>query len=209
MSFQEMSLSGFGGALASTAPTPGGGSASALSGALAAGLVAMVARGTAASKRHADRADEMNAIADESDRLRVELLDLVDEDASAFDQVMAAFRLPKETPAEQSARAEEIQKSYEAAVEPPMSVCLRSLRILELALQVAENGKPNAVSDAGVAALLASTALEGAALNVRINLSSIDDETYTAARAERLGELQAQGQALRAEALAAVSAKLG
>jgi formiminotetrahydrofolate cyclodeaminase len=209
MSFQEMSLRNFSEVLASGAPTPGGGSASALSGALAAGLAAMVARITAASKKFADRAGQMNQAATEADRLRDEFLALVDEDARAFDQVMAAFRMPKETPEQQAARSQAIQQAYKAAVEPPMRVCTRSLRVLELALQVAEQGNPSAASDAGVAALLAATALEGGALNVQINLGSIKDEGFRNTQAERTRSAQAQGQALREKVLATVRARLG
>jgi formiminotetrahydrofolate cyclodeaminase len=200
--FQEMPLTTFAEALASGAATPGGGCASALSGALAAGLTAMVARNTASSEKFADRAGEMNQVVTEADRLRGELLDLVDEDAKAFDQVMAAFRLPKETPEERAARSEAIRQGYKAAVEPPLRVCMRSLRVLELALQVAEQGNPNAVSDAGVAALLAAAALEGAALNVQINLGSIKDEAFRTMYAESVRAAQAQGRALRDKALA-------
>ncbi len=207
-SFPEMSLAAFGEALASGAPTPGGGCAAALSGALAAGLVAMVARTTAGNEKFADRAGEMNEVAAEGDRLREELLVLVDEDAAAFDQVMAAFRLPKEAPEEQAARAEAIQQGYAAAVRPPAAVCARSVRVLELALQIAERGNPNAVSDAGVAALLASTALEGGALNVEINLGSIRDEAFRATQAEALRAARDRGSALRDRVLATVQEKL-
>ncbi|MGZ4387148.1 MAG: cyclodeaminase/cyclohydrolase family protein, partial [Gaiellaceae bacterium] len=103
MAFQEMSLAELGEVLASSAPTPGGGSASAVSGALASALVGMVARLTTGEK-FAERAGEMQAVAAEADRLRSELLSLADEDAAAFDQVMDAFRMPKETPEQQSAR---------------------------------------------------------------------------------------------------------
>jgi methenyltetrahydrofolate cyclohydrolase len=209
LGFDEMSLSTFADALGSDAATPGGGSASALAGALAASLVAMVARTTATTKSFADRAEEMNEITGEADLLRDKLLGLVDEDAKAFDRVMAAFRLPKETPEQQAARSVEIQNGYQAAVQPPMLVCRGSLRVLELALQIAERGKPNAVSDAGVAALLAGASLEGAGLNVEINLASIKDEAFHTSQSEALRELLAQGQALRAEALETVSAKLG
>ncbi len=209
MSFQEMSLTNFSEVLASGAPTPGGGSASALSGALATGLAAMVARTTAASKKFADRAGQMNQVATEADRLRDEFLALVDEDARAFDQVMAAFRMPKETPEQQAARSQAVQQAYRAAVEPPMRVCTRSLRVLELALQVAEQGNPSAASDAGVAALLAATALEGGALNVQINLGSIKDDGFRNTQAERIRAAQAQGQALRDKVLATVRARLG
>jgi len=208
MGFQKMPLATFGEVLASGAPTPGGGCASALSGALAAGLVAMVARTTAANESFADRADQMNDVAAEADRLRGELLDLVDADAGAFDQVMAAFRMPKETPEEQAARSEVIQQGYRVAVEPPMCVCMRSLRVLELALQVAEQGNPNAVSDAGVAALLAATALEGGSLNVEINLGSIKDEAFRTTQGDRVRAAQTRGRVLRDQALTAVRAKL-
>ena len=206
---QDMQLAAFGEALASSAATPGGGSASALSGALAASLAAMVARNTAASEKFADRVGEMNELVAEADALRSELLGLVDADADAFTQVMAAFRMPKETLQEQAARSEAIQAGYKAAVDPPLLVCTRSLRVLELALQVAERGNPNAVSDAGVAALLAAAALEGGALNVEINLGSIKDDAFRATQADRVGAAQAQGRALRDHALATVRGKLG
>lgn len=209
MGLQDLSLTAFGEALASSAATPGGGSASALAGALAASLAAMVARNTAASEKFADRAGEMNEAVAEADRLRSELLNLVDADAAAFAQVMEAFRLPKETPEEKAARSDAIQAGYKAAVEPPLLVCTQSVRVLELALQVVERGNPNAASDAGVAALLAAAALEGGALNVEINLGSIKDEAYRTIQAERVRAAQALGQALRDRALATVRATLG
>jgi len=197
--FQEMPLARFAETLASSEPTPGGGSASALAGALAACLVAMVARLTSGA---------LDEVEEEADRIRHELLALVDEDAAAFDRVMAAFRLPKGTPAEQATRSEAIQAGYRTAVEPPSDVCEHALRLLELALQVAERGNPNAVSDAGVAAELAFAALEGAALNVRINLTSITDDAYRTRHDDRLSSGQARGRALREQTLAVVDAKL-
>ena len=209
MDLQDLTLTTFGEALASSAATPGGGCAAALTGALAAGLAAMVARSTAASDKFVDRADEMNAVAAEADALRAELLRLVDADAAAFDQVMAAFRMPKETPEEQAARSEAIQAGYKAAVDPPLRVCTQSVRVLELAAQVAERGNPNAASDAGVAALLAAAALEGAAMNVEINLGSIKDESFRTTAADAAQAAREQGQALREKALDAVRARLG
>jgi formiminotetrahydrofolate cyclodeaminase len=208
MGFQEMSLAKFSEVLASKDPTPGGGCASALAGALASGLVAMVARTTAGNKKFADRAEQMKAIAEEADRLRGEFLALVDEDARAFDQVMAAFRLPKETPEQQSVRSQAIQQAYKAAVDPPMKVCTRSVRVLELALQVAEHGNPSAASDAGVGALLAVTALEGGALNVQTNLGSIQDDAFRTAQEGEVRTAEAQGHALRGKVLAEVRGKL-
>lgn len=208
-SFRETTLAGFLEELASAAATPGGGCASALSGALAAGLVAMVARNTAGSAAYADKAASMSKVAAEADDLRRGLEELVDADAAAFEQVMAAFRLPKDTPEQKAERSRAIQGGYKAAVEPPGLVCRHALRVLELAALVAEQGNPNAVSDAGVAALLAATALEGAALNVEINLGSIKDDDYRTAHAEAVRKLREEAAALRETALARVHAALG
>ena len=209
MSLHELTLSRFTESLASGAPTPGGGSASALSGALAAGLVAMVARNTAANPDFADRAGELEEIAADAERLRAELLGLVDEDAAAFDRVMAAFRLPKDTDELKAARSREIQAGYRAAVEAPLRVCRDALAVLTLADRIAERGNPNAASDAGVAALLAASALEGAALNVDINLGAIKDESFRAESAGMVQEARADGARLRDRALATVQARLG
>lgn len=208
-SFREATLAGFLEELASGAATPGGGCASALSGALAAGLVAMVARNTAGNAAYADKAPAMSEIAAEADDLRSGLEELIDADAAAFEQVMAAFRLPKDTPEQKAERSRAIQDGYRAAVEPPVLVCRHALRVLELAALVAEQGSPNAVSDAGVAALLAASALEGAALNVEINLGSIKDDDYRTAHAEAVRELRDEAAALRETALARVQVTLG
>lgn len=209
MALRELSLEQFTEALASSAATPGGGSASALSGALAASLLAMVARITAAHPSYADRAAVLEELAGEADRLRRELLRLVDEDAAAFERVLAAFRLPKETTALKEARSREIQAGYQAAVEPPLRVCRHAVEILRLAGRAAELGNPNAVSDVGVAALLAVSALEGAALNVEINLGSIKDETFRDETTEAVQRNRRDGEELRVDALASVQARLG
>jgi len=208
MGFQEMTLAKFADVLASGAPTPGGGCASALAGALAAGLVAMVARATAGNKKFADRAEWMNGIAAEADALRSDLLALVDEDARAFDQVMAALRMPKEISEQRTARSQAIQEAYNAAVQPPMKVCARSLRVLELALEVAERGNPSAASDAGVGVLLAAAAFDGGALNVQINLGSLKDVVFRATQEEQVRALQVQEQMLCEKALEVVRGKL-
>jgi formiminotetrahydrofolate cyclodeaminase len=209
MALRELTLEQFTEALASSAATPGGGSASALSGALAAGLVAMVARNTVANPSFADRAVALKEIASEVERHRGELISLVDADAASFERVMAAFRLPKETPEQKEARSREIQAGYQAAVEPPELVCRHALEVLALAGRVAELGNPNAVSDAGVAALLAAAALEGAALNVEINLGSIKDETFRDESARTVQRARSDGATLRDAALATVRAALG
>jgi len=205
----ELTVTGFTEALASGAATPGGGSAAALSGALAAGLVAMVARNTAGNPGFAGRAAEFEQIAADADRLREELVGLVDEDAAAFDRVMAAFRLPKDTDELKAARSAAIQAGYKAAVEPPLRVCRDALAVLTLAERVAAEGNPNAASDAGVAALLAASALEGAALNVDINLGAIKDESFRTGSAEAVRDARADGARLRDRTLATVRDRLG
>jgi formiminotetrahydrofolate cyclodeaminase len=205
---RELTLDRFTEALASSAATPGGGSASALSGALAASLLAMVARNTAANASFTDNAAALEGVASEADRLRAELVGLVDEDAAAFERVMAAFRLPKDTPDLKEARSREIQAGYKAAVEPPLLVCRSALDVLALAGGAAELGNPNAISDVGVAALLAASALEGAALNVEINLGSIKDETFRDASASTVERARSDAEKMREETLAAVRARL-
>lgn len=198
----ELSIDAFTEALASDAATPGGGSAAALSGALAASLVAMVANLTA------EQTETLAQIAADAESRRQSLVRLVDDDAAAFDRVLAAFRLPKETPELKEARSREIQAAYRAAADVPLAVCREALEILALAGQVAELGNPNAVSDAGVAALLAASALEGAALNVEINLGSIKDESYRNEAERTVLEARADGTRLRDAALATVQAAL-
>ncbi|MFB3818538.1 MAG: cyclodeaminase/cyclohydrolase family protein [Candidatus Methylomirabilales bacterium] len=208
MRFRDMTVQGFVDALAGKDPTPGGGSASALAGAMAAGLVAMVARTTAGNKKFADRAAGMEALAREADGLRADLLVLTEEDAAAFDQVMAAVRMPRESAEQQAARSRALQEAYRAAAGPPMKVCDASVRLLGLARRAAEEGTPGAASDAGVGGLLAAAALEGAALNVRINLAALKDEPVRAAFTERLRLLEGQGRDLAAAIQRAVAAAL-
>jgi formiminotetrahydrofolate cyclodeaminase len=198
MSYRETTVAAFLEELSSGAATPGGGCAAAVAGALAAGLVAMVARNT----------EGLDEIAAEADRLRGGLEELVDADAAAFEQVMAAFRLPKETEEQKAERSAAIQAAYKGAVDPPLAVCDRACQVLQLAAVAAERGNPNAVSDAGVAVLLAASALEGAALNVDINLGSIKDEGYRTERVETVEDERAAGARLREAALGTVRTAL-
>ena len=195
----DLSLSDFADALASVNPSPGGSCASAFPAAFAAALVAMVARQTAASDPFADLADDMESVAVEADELRAELLALAEEDIQAFARVMSARR---------TTRYEEIQAAYRAAVEPPLRVCELSLRVLELAVEVAERGHPYAVADAGAAALFAAAAIDSAALSVQLYVRPVDDEEFCAARVEEATRAQARACALRDSARAAVHEKL-
>ena len=197
--FGDLSVAAFSDALAADTATPGGGSASAVAGSLAASLVAMVA----------SMSDGLAEIAAEAESARAELLALADEDARAFDLVMAAFRLPKATEAEKAARSAAIQEGYKAATVPPARLCAGALRVLELAAETAERGNPNAVSDAGVAALLAAAAVEGAALNVLINTGSIKDEPFRREHEHAARAARDAARALRERAVARVDSTLG
>lgn len=192
----DLSLADFAEELASPAPAPG---ACAVAAALAAGLVAMVARSTAAGDPFGRAAEEMEALAREADGLRVELLRLADEDAEAFERALQARR---------TGHGEEVEAAYESALAPPTSVCRRALRVLELALAVATEGHPFTAADSGSAALLAAASLESAALNVQLELGAIEDEEFRNARAAEVDRLLDEAQTLRAASLAAVLLKL-
>ena len=199
-SLHDLSVAQFAAALASMESSPGGSTAAALPAALAAGLVAMAARSTVACVPFSDLAFDMDAVVREADELRVELLDLLDEDAAAFDQVMAARRLPQATLEQQSLRSREIQRAYEEAVEPPLCVCHRSLRVLELAADVAERGHRHAAGDADVAVLFASGSLEAAARTAETYLLPIESEAFRVARREELQTVRTQAGRLRKSA---------
>jgi formiminotetrahydrofolate cyclodeaminase len=164
--------------LASSSATPGGGSAAALAGAMGAGLVSMVCRLTIGRKRFADVEDELRGALNEAEALRLRLTNLADADTQAFDQVMAAYRLPKETQAEQAARQTAIQSALQGATQVPLETARACGTVVKLAAKVIENINPHALSDAGAAALLAEAGLKGAQLNVAINLADIHDPIF-------------------------------
>jgi glutamate formiminotransferase/formiminotetrahydrofolate cyclodeaminase len=188
--------------LASTAPAPGGGSAAALAGALAAALVAMVSRITSSRKAYASVAPEFAEIAAEADSLRLKLRDLVDRDAQAYQSVMAAYRLPQETEEQRRRRQEEIDRALLQAAEVPLETARAAASVLRLARRCAEAGYRSAMADSGVAALLAEAALRGAVYNVEVNVRSLSDP----AKGERLSR-EARDLDLAGREQAAAAAK--
>ena len=162
--------------LASPAATPGGGSASALAGALSASLAAMVA-GLSFEKGKLKK-KEAKEIQKRALAIQKRLLRAVDEDARSFDGVMAAFRLPMDTEKQRLRRSATIQRAYQKATVPPAVVCEESVQLLRFCRTLTSKGNPNAWSDTGVAGFLASAALEGGILNIRINLASIRDKSF-------------------------------
>jgi glutamate formiminotransferase / formiminotetrahydrofolate cyclodeaminase len=175
-------------ALAAGTATPGGGSAAAYSGAAAAALISMVAHLTIGKKKYTSVEGEMQAILSEAEQLRSVLTEAIKRDSAAFEAVMRAFKLPKETPDEQSKRAQAIQEATFQATLEPAEVARHAVRVLELASQVVESANINAISDAGAGAYLAVAALRGAGLNVRINLNSLEPDEKTETL---LGDLRA------------------
>jgi glutamate formiminotransferase / formiminotetrahydrofolate cyclodeaminase len=185
--------------LAAGTAAPGGGSASAYAGAAGAALVAMVARLTIGKKKYAQVEDQMKSILERAETLRASLADDVARDAAAFEQVMAALRMPKESPEAAEERSHQLERATLKAAQVPLEVAEKSVEVLELASQVVAQGNLNAISDAGAAAGLAQAALSGAGLNVRINCASLADKDAAVKLIERLraieqiaGELKAQ-----------------
>jgi len=205
ISLHDLPVARFAAALASMGSSPGGSTAAALPAALAAGLVAAAARSTVACAPFSDLAFDMDAVVREADGLRAELLELVDEDVAAFEHVMAARRLPRATTEQQNLRSREIQRAYEEAVEPPLRACQRSLRVLELAVDVAERGHPHAAADADVAVLFAAASLEAAALTAETYLLPIESDAFRASRTEELRAVRTQAGSASSRIAAAIT----
>lgn len=176
-------------ALASSAPAPGGGSVAALSGAMGAALISMVCNLTLGKKKYADVQAEITAIVARSEALRRWLTDLLEADVAAYSSVSAAYKMPKETDGEKAARTAAIQVALKKATEPPMGVAEACVQVLDLCPPVAEKGNVGAVSDVGVAALMAEAGLRSAALNVIINLKTIQDDAFCQDMGNRLTAL--------------------
>ena len=175
--------------LASGAPTPGGGSAAAIMGAMGAALVSMVCNVTIGKKGHEAVESEMIAVRDESEKLRLRLTSMVAEDIAAFDGLMAAYRLPKATEEDKSRRAVAIQTSLRAATDTPLECARACAEVVALSRRAAEKGYAGVISDAGVGVLAANTALRSAALNVYINAPSLKDRDFAAAAMAEVEEL--------------------
>ena len=203
------SLSGFVSSVASSAPVPGGGSVAAHAGALAAALVQMVAGLTAGKKKYAAVDAEMRALALDAAALVTRLSALVARDAAAFAEVAAAYKMPNEPADAAARRAEAVTKALLSAAQVPLETARACAKAAELAVVVATKGNTNAASDAGVAALLAEAGCRGAVLNVRINVSSLDDKSLGAGLLEEGKQLVAQTSERVKAAIQAVEKTIG
>ena len=205
----DRTLTGFTEVTASEAPAPGGGSVSAAVGALGAALGTMVANLSAHKRGWDERWEEFSEWAERGKACYEELLRLVDDDTRAFDAVLGAFRLPQGTDEERAERKRAIQAATRQAIEVPFRVMEVALESMEVAAAMAERGNPNSVSDAGVGALCARTAVLGAYLNVRINSDDLEDSEYVQEMLERGEAMQREANRREAEILEIVQSKLG
>ncbi len=202
--FSKLTLDGFLGALSSDAPTPGGGTAAAVAGAMGAALADMVSALTLSKEKYAASHEAVRPIAEAAQLARSEFLALAREDSDAYDEVVGARRLPKETDEQKSARAHGIALANRHAAEVPMRTARAAVRLLAALPELAEKGNPNAASDVGAAALLLDASVEGALLNVGINLSGIEDATFVAEMQRETAVLQGESQRLRSQVVALV-----
>lgn len=195
--------------LASRAPVPGGGSASALSGALGAALVEMVCELTVGRPEYEEVDPVARQIGAAAGELRASLLTAAEEDAAAYLAVVAARRMPRDSDADRAARKAAVGEASVAATEVPLRIARLAAEVLDLAAGIAPIGNRNAASDAGVAALLAATAVRGASLNVTINLPSLPEGHALRVDApKRLADLEARVARREGEALAAVRQRM-
>ncbi|NLK43142.1 MAG: cyclodeaminase/cyclohydrolase family protein [Tissierellia bacterium] len=210
--FIEKSLKEYIANVASGDPTPGGGSVSALVGSLGAGLTSMVNNLTVGKKAYEELSneikEEITKNAKEVEGLIEELNKIVDEDTKAFDKVMEAFKLPKETEEEKAVRREAIQEGYKIALEVPLRCAEKCLRLLELQDVFAKHGNINAITDVGVGTLLAYAGLEGALFNVTINLGSIKDQDFKDEIGGKVDNILSEGKRLKEDLLKIVYERL-
>ncbi|ACA20811.1 Formiminotransferase-cyclodeaminase [Methylobacterium sp. 4-46] len=194
--------------LASEQPTPGGGGAAAISGAMGAALVSMVCNLTIGKKKYAEVEEELKGVREKAEALRASLTGMIADDVAAFDAVMGAYGLPKATDEEKAARAEAIQVALRQATDVPLACCRACRQVIDLAAVTAEKGNLNVISDAGVAVLSAQAGLRSAALNVFVNAKAITDRDFAEGRLRELDDLLSGADALTEKTYGVVKAKL-
>ncbi|GJD38780.1 MULTISPECIES: methenyltetrahydrofolate cyclohydrolase [Methylobacterium] len=194
--------------LASSAPTPGGGGAAAISGAMGAALLSMVCNLTIGKKKYVEVEGELKEILGKSEALRAELTGMIADDVEAFDAVMGAYGLPKGTDEEKAARAARIQEALKVATDVPLACCRACREVIDLAEAVADKGNLNVISDAGVAVLSAHAGLRSAALNVYVNAKGLDDRGFADERLKQLEELLGPAGPLNEKIYEVVKAKV-
>lgn len=210
--YSNLTLKDFIEELSSKSPAPGGGSAAALSAALASSLTAMVYNLTIGKKSYeqleVNVKQSMEKGLECENENKIEFLSTIDQDADAFLRLMSSFKLPKSSEKEIKYRQEEIENKTRGAIKVPYDLAEKSFSVYDNILIAARYGNINAVSDAGVAALMLQAAIEGAVLNVKINLSSIKDEIYKRDMLDKCNYFLSEGSKKRDEILKEVNNKI-
>lgn len=204
----DMNLNEFADETSSESPAPGGGSISAYAGALGVSLAGMVANLSAHKRGWDDRWEEFSHWAVKAEALKVELLDLVDEDTEAFNRIMEAFGLPNNTDEEKARRSDAIEEATKYAISVPYKTMEKAFESLNICKAMVDIGNPNSVTDAAVGALCARTAVIGAELNVRINAAGLKDKAFAADMLEKASELRQRAEQLEAEIVTAAETKI-
>jgi glutamate formiminotransferase/formiminotetrahydrofolate cyclodeaminase len=204
----DMTLEDFVHTTASESPAPGGGSISATMGAMGAALATMVANLSSHKRGWDDRWEEFSDWADKGKIYHDELLRLIDDDTDAFNKIMAAFGLPRGSEREKTERDQAIQEATQHAIEIPFQAMKKAYESMEVIKAMAEIGNPNSVSDAGVGALAARSAVMGAFLNVKINSASLEDKAYIDEVLSKGKEIEQKAIALEKEILDIVNSKI-
>jgi formiminotetrahydrofolate cyclodeaminase len=194
--------------LASSAATPGGGSAAAIIGAMGAALVSMVCNLTIGKKKYAEVEGEMQDVLARTEALRTRLTGMIQDDVKAFDAVMGAYGMPKETDAEKAARDKAIQAALKLATDVPLACARAAREVIDLAAIASDKGNLNVISDAGVGVLAGYAALRSAALNVLTNARMITDKTFAEAKLKELNELMAGAEGATEKAYGIVKGKV-
>lgn len=194
--------------LASNSPAPGGGSVAALSGAIGAALTSMVCNLTIGKKKYAGVEDDMKKTLAQAEGLREQFTAMIDRDTEAFNRVMDAYGLPKENDAQKALRSAAIREATREATLVPLEVMKHCIDAMALAQDVAANGNVHSVSDAGVSALMLNAACQGAALNVKINLNSLDDQEFVAWKSDEVGSILKTSTMMLEETMEIVADKL-
>jgi formiminotetrahydrofolate cyclodeaminase len=206
---QSMPVQQFLDELASAAPTPGGGGAAAIMGAMGAALVSMVANLTIGKKGHEGVEDEMKAQLVASEALRARLTAMVADDVAAFNQLMGAYRLPKETDEQKARRSDAIQEGLKEATRVPLACAKTCAEVIAIAQRSAEHGNLNVISDTGAGVLALQAAMRSAALNVYINIPSIRDQAFVASVSQELEALMTKSLPLTEAVYTKVRSRMG
>ncbi|MFW6138409.1 MAG: cyclodeaminase/cyclohydrolase family protein [Spirochaetota bacterium] len=194
--------------LCSESPEPGGGSASALTGATAASLAGMLSALTVSNKKYQQVSGEMKDLLNKAGSLKDQLLELLQEDTEAFEDAARAFKMPKTTQEEKKARARAIDRGLKKATEVPLSIMEKCLEVGRLASVAVKKGNQMAISDGAISALFAEAAAKGAMVNVRINFSWLKDRQYIEETEKKLGAVLDELKVIRREAMSYTLEKL-